>query len=75
MAERDSSVDVCDFCEERKPIKFANLTRGFCSVGCANAYLKHEGYDHRLCVNCERNNVYGGNVVCDDCLHPEKNSG
>lgn len=63
-----SNSEVCDFCEEVKPIKFGNLTRGFCSVDCANAYLKGEGFSHRICINCERANVYGGQLVCDKCL-------
>ena len=72
MVESDETNEICDFCEERRKIKFANLTRGFCSVECVNAYLKHEGFQHRLCINCEKNNVHSGNVVCDECLNPQK---
>lgn len=63
-----SNNETCDFCEEYKPIKFATLTRGFCSVECANAYLKGEGFEQRICINCEQSNVYGGQLVCDKCI-------
>ena len=72
MVEAEETNEICDFCEQRKKTKFSGLSRGFCSVACVNGYLKHEGFENRLCINCEKRNVPGGNVVCDECLNPQK---
>lgn len=65
---KTNTCEVCDFCEEFKPIRFANVVRGFCSVACVNGYLKHEGFSWRLCINCEKQKVQGGQFVCCECL-------
>ena len=64
--------EECDFCGQMKPVKFQNWVRAFCSAACVNGYLKNEGFAHRLCVNCEKENVLGGQLVCDTCLRVDQ---
>jgi hypothetical protein len=67
-ADCSTVLETCDFCEEYKPIWFANWVKGFCSVECVNGYLRHEGFSHRLCINCAKQHVYGEQLVCCSCL-------
>ena len=62
-------IEPCDVCGEVREVKLSNPLRAFCSAVCANRYLKGEGFDFQICINCERQKTYGGQQVCDECLN------